>query len=617
MAHYGYIREGDGTSCGGVVLEGHPMIRSHGRRIAPDGARIQCKLGCRGMAGTGPHIPQRRGRLPCGSRQMVHEDLTTGGCKLLSSLNGVHGISDDDAGSVAKAPRQDAEGPWQQPRPFNERSPQQWAGASPPAAAVQVVLHLGVFFDGTSNNEANVALGERCRGSYASALGQDEAQRRQIAEHCKPYMTRPGGSYQNGPTNVVRLYRMYQDSRRRPLAPDETDYYAPIYVEGAGTASGQRDTLRGLGLGRGKTGVLARIHETFEVHIPVVLDTFSQAYPDHEIADIEFDVFGFSRGAATARHFVNAVNRKQTSPLAAQLPALKLKPGFAVDGDVRIGFVGLFDTVASMGRWADALNVRDDDHAGVELALPAGCARQVVHLVARDEYRANFMLTKTAPEWPEIVLPGVHSDIGGSYYEDQEGPQLLTKPVIYTERQWFMREGDRVTPEHIAGSRAYQEAAAAARMWRQRLSLHNQDIAIKHWYRLAEPLGRNRLLPGRRLQVGAVVVLDRPINWKYQLIALRLMHKKATEAGVAWRQSPDDIPSMSLPDELQPIAAKLLAEQPLDEAEETLLRHRYLHLSAHWNLALAAKLGPGGQPFDLLYINRPDPSGQRDIKPNQ
>jgi hypothetical protein len=46
-------------------------------------------------------------------------------------------------------------------------------------------------------------------------------------------------------------------------------------------------------------------------------------------------------------------------------------------------------------------------------------------------------------------------------------------------------------------------------------------------------------------------------------------------------------------------------------------RHRDLHLSAQGNLALAAKLGPGGQPIDLLYINRLDSSGKRDIEPNR
>lgn len=51
------------------------------------------------------------------------------------------------------------------------------------------------------------------------------------------------------------------------------------------------------------------------------------------------DVFGFSRGAAAARHFVSLLHAK--TPLEAQLGFPKAK--------IIIRFVGIFDTVSSYG----------------------------------------------------------------------------------------------------------------------------------------------------------------------------------------------------------------------------------------------------------------------------
>jgi len=78
---------------------------------------------------------------------------------------------------------------------------------------VAVTLRIGVFFDGTNNNAANTALGQQCRASTGSALGQDEVDQQAIAAHCKPYMREAGSSYGNGVTNVHRLYELYRDSQ--------------------------------------------------------------------------------------------------------------------------------------------------------------------------------------------------------------------------------------------------------------------------------------------------------------------------------------------------------------------------------------------------------------------
>ena len=66
---------------------------------------------------------------------------------------------------------------------------------------------------------------------------------------------------------------------------------------------------------------------------------------------------------------------------------------------------------------------------GVNLYLPAGCARKVVQLTARDEMRWNFALNSVAPHHQEIALPGAHSDIGGGYLPIAQETLILSRPV--------------------------------------------------------------------------------------------------------------------------------------------------------------------------------------------
>ncbi|WP_459782443.1 phospholipase effector Tle1 domain-containing protein, partial [Photobacterium sp. R1] len=121
---------------------------------------------------------------------------------------------------------------------------------------------------------------------------------------------------------------------------------------------------------------------------------------------IEFDVFGFSRGAALTRHFVNAVHAglpDYTKPRIG-CDSLTIHPnllgsenaekfdrenGYELDNsrDVTIRFVGLFDTVGSF-YWPG-----NDDDGEFQLRLTPDCAQRVVQLCAHHEYRVNFPLT--------------------------------------------------------------------------------------------------------------------------------------------------------------------------------------------------------------------------------
>lgn len=125
---------------------------------------------------------------------------------------------------------------------------------------------------------------------------------------------------------------------------------------------------------------------------------------------VRVSVFGFSRGAAEARVFTNWLLNAY---------------GGGVGGiDLSVDFLGLFDTVASVGlahsspgsdghyAWANEGNLK-----------VSSAVKRCVHLVAAHEVRASFPLDLigSGGNCKEVVYPGVHSDIGGGYPPNDQG----------------------------------------------------------------------------------------------------------------------------------------------------------------------------------------------------
>lgn len=139
-----------------------------------------------------------------------------------------------------------------------------------------------------------------------------------------------------------------------------------------------------------------------------------------KIVEITFDVFGFSRGATAARSFVN------------QLQKFFGKRDFC-GVKYRIRFMGLFDTVASVGL-ADSVpmpGVEGHQSWGDQalLKIPPE-VEQCVHFVAAHEARCSFPVdlirhghayAKPMPQFIEVIYPGMHSDVGGGYGIKDQG----------------------------------------------------------------------------------------------------------------------------------------------------------------------------------------------------
>lgn len=136
--------------------------------------------------------------------------------------------------------------------------------------------------------------------------------------------------------------------------------------------------------------------------------------PSPVFKEIALDIFGFSRGATTARVFCHWLKKITKGGKIAGIP-------------VHYRFLGLMDTVASVGLWdgvAGAIFNQTGGHtewapAQHLLILPE--VKNCIHMVAMHEIRKNFPLDQVAvgdvmPEnCHEFAYPGSHSDVGGGY----------------------------------------------------------------------------------------------------------------------------------------------------------------------------------------------------------
>ncbi|MBQ4892322.1 DUF2235 domain-containing protein [Shewanella sp. MMG014] len=328
-----------------------------------------------------------------------------------------------------------------------------------------LTLRLGMFFDGTTNNSYSALWGKaqldgyynNWKASYREYGGGTHTDAELVKalpasvfaypekEFCFLWCSENkqedvAGSAANELTNIEKLKELYGDGEFINDA-----FVNRIYITGVGTGNGteiapaDESVIWGQGLGRGDYGVEAKAQTGIE-SICANVKLFGDAAVEaaelggreafDAIGKVEFDVFGFSRGAAAARHFINLVldgaegDFARAFIQACQDNNIALMEGFdwGANNNLEITFAGLFDTVASIfspfESWS--LNHQNGDTGGVRLWLDPERVKRAVHLTAhpKTEYRQNFCLNhlNRADNFEEYVLPGAHSDIGGGYH---------------------------------------------------------------------------------------------------------------------------------------------------------------------------------------------------------
>lgn len=292
-----------------------------------------------------------------------------------------------------------------------------------PINSIDVTLNL--FFDGTQNNKTNTQAGR----NHKNSNHKDD-------------------SYTNDYSNVARGFDATDPNSKNQVR---------VYIEGIGTEDLKSDDVfPDVAFGTGDRGVIAKVTKGCIEGAKALERKFSDVKKQ---INLTVNVFGFSRGATAARHFIyvatnpakifstgsgffalspydapslkNAVYMKEKSPLAdsfgffgACLAAKKLHIA-----SIQFKFAGLYDTVASYGpnhRGGWGFN-DDTKQLGLD-AIGNGKVNFVLQIAADDEYRDNFDLTNINSAGLyglELTLPGVHSDIGGSYVDGEKEVSVL------------------------------------------------------------------------------------------------------------------------------------------------------------------------------------------------
>ena len=482
-----------------------------------------------------------------------------------------------------------------------------------------IILTLGVFFDGTGNNAVNTQnMLAACTAAHFELSDPDaEIILARTAEEKMGISGTSATSYIGGYTNIHWLNTLYKTD----IPIDTGQVQAAIYVEGIGTEAGKPDSMLGLTLGVADTGVIAKTDLAVKQIAGAIEETLRKLRQTISgggmtVTSCQFDIFGFSRGAAAARHFANRIQDKdRVIANAIRYGMGEVNYVGAPAGKTR--FIGIFDTVAAIGTPQNGLNPHTANTGEVNIMLRPGVAEKVFHITAQNECRFNFALNSVQPAWPELALPGAHSDIGGGYLPVVRENIFLTRP-----------EGETVplnTPPQK--SRAYRHAVAQLSVLEASAVvaplIRTNDISADVWE--DERMPAHHIEGMQKRAFAALTMKQRLVKNDWSKVVLRVMLDAAQEAGVVFENIPDDNDDLSLTSELLELSGKTIMmgkrtrvgiTPPLfNQQEIDLIAQDYIHCSANWNsitLDSHRKIYGGMSPSQIIgFVNRPDEGWKR------
>ena len=315
----------------------------------------------------------------------------------------------------------------------------------------RIPVRVGLFFDGTNNNMNRDLEGERTALDGVSKIAQrplevDEASHSNVARLYLAFtQDKPSSGYfryyipgvgtpfpligeaietdhgkafaKGGQARIIwaifrvldSLYRtVSNNSKWKP--PDKFGELAQKHVEMVGSVERNMDD--------GQSHRMTH-REWFEPYLQELRTKLASTLKP-KIPKLTISVFGFSRGAAEAAAFCHYL---------AELFSDKCLVGI----ETSIDFLGLFDTVASVGmsdsagRTTIVPNALFDGHwawANKILKPLPECVIKGRHYIAAHEQRMNFPVTQIKganDDFIEVYFAGVHSDVGGGYAPGEMG----------------------------------------------------------------------------------------------------------------------------------------------------------------------------------------------------
>lgn len=587
----GMVRVGDTTTvcpvckCPGIVVTGTSDFIVDGARAAVHGSEVKC--GC-----------------PAGQNRVI--------------------VSSSAALSTTPATLQSAGRPsprtqTQEPTAASSPLPSSPAPAAPGAVPQEVTLTIGLFFDGTGNNAVNTEnMIKACTARhYDYTSAEAEVIMARCAREAFGVSGTGAGSYIGYYTNVHWLHTLYQTD----LLPDSTAVQASLYIDGIGTEAGKPDSLIGQSMGIADTGVIAKTDKA----VAGLAQTISQSIESIKtelnaekltLTSLTFDIFGFSRGAAAARHFANRVLAQDSAIIAA------IRQG--LNGVIFLGlpagktrFIGLFDTVAAIGSPVNGMNPHSASTGEVKITLPPGIAEKVFHITAGNECRFNFALNSVRPVWPELVLPGAHSDTGGGYLPLVRENLFLTRPATETVPLSLPGSQTRSYTQLIQQLPQLDTFPCLAPV------LRTSRIMAETWY--DDRLPPDRYGQFQKRSFSALTLRNRLIRNDWAKVVLRVMIEAAKEAGATFYPYDSTNSDTFIPAELSTFLNKSLqmgkavrdgkVPPAFTPEEMNFLARSYIHCSANWNPVVRNTRGEiqgGAALAELLsFVNRPDEDWRR------
>lgn len=475
-----------------------------------------------------------------------------------------------------------------------------------------VNVYIGMFFDGTGNNRYNsektyyskINSGDKFYKSdtipsnFKFIKTVKDEDNKEIDVKVK---VADRDSYWNPYSNVAKLFDLYKEQKSHgytdPKNPQFGKHYIlKQYVEGIGTKKDEEDDILGSAFGRHDWGIIGRVEEGIDKLIKL---QFSTVPKTKKINKIVFDVFGFSRGAAAARHFCNEVKKtidykvipkdrhtqgaaKTEIIHAGGLLGQKLKEnGYEPVGktyEIEIRFLGVFDTVVGDMVIRDNLGYKLSFIPGVGILTSVGQAmlqtiktsltglgiKKVFHIVAQNEWRENFALTPTDAGYTLYML-GAHSDIGGGYasldkyktvvdYFDvpvDDTKTLAEKQKVkefYTSR-YFSKDNAEInivnTYDHyreVTSEPLFDDGFPVIES--NEVQRPGDYVSPKEW--MYDPT-KKHMLSERKISDHYMITDERVISNKYSLVPMYVMLHKAIDNGVPFYEnhklSPNDIPN--------------------------------------------------------------------------
>ena len=532
-----------------------------------------------------------------------------------------------------------------------------------------IILYIGMFFDGTGNNRFNSESlyytkvkgnNDRIKSSeiptqLSFTLTPEKIKEKDISK----INISNRDSYWNPYSNIVKLYDLYKEKSE---AKGKT-HIIKQYVEGIGTEKYKEDSIGGSSMGRGDTGIIAKVERGIK---DLVKEKIATLPKDKKIYKIVFDVFGFSRGAAAARHFCNEVKktayyvtRTKQDPydrkgriltkekdlvkhaggiLGAELKKIGLKPYEETYNNIEIRFLGLFDTVVSdlvvkenigykLTPFFNGIPIIAQEYLeDIKTNISGLGIKKVFQIRANDEWRANFAYTPTEDGYTLHML-GAHSDIGGGYAELDKYTSILGFFDATKGGEEIFKQQEKIRKYFIDNNYCKENE-----IWFEKIYEHTSGFAIE-----SSPTETTTIYK-KKISDHYILKTSRYISNKYSLVPMYVMLQKAIDYGVPFYKNYDEATpkppyrfEYEIPDTeefkmLREYLKKMLdVSKDKKEKEEDKnkkenhkiyslsaemfkhIRNRYVHLSSHYAGldTLGHKDGDHHFSGELLFINRP------------